>query len=146
LDVTIQAQVFDLIRGMKNKDSSMLLITHDMGVVWEMCDRVLVMYASQLVEEGMKEDIFSSPAHPYTQGLLKSIPSLGADHGKRLPSIKGQVPSALNYPAGCRFHDRCPQAFGRCKNESPATVFVSATHRASCFLLEQEKPKGDHGL
>ncbi|MBU1170381.1 MAG: ABC transporter ATP-binding protein [Proteobacteria bacterium] len=146
LDVTIQAQVFNLIRDMKKNDSAMLLITHDMGVVWEMCDRVLVMYASQLVEEGLKDEIFSHPAHPYTEGLLKSIPSLGAGTGKRLPSIRGQVPSALDYPKGCRFNDRCPHAFDRCEKESPESVHLSKTHRASCFLLVPEQKEGTHGL
>lgn len=138
LDVTIQAQVFDLMRDMKQNDTAMLLITHDMGVVWNMCDRVMVMYASQLVEEGLRDEIFTRPSHPYTQGLLAAIPSLGTGHGKRLPSIKGQVPPPSAYPSGCRFHDRCPKAMTRCRTEAPVPVILSSTHRASCFLLESD--------
>ena len=141
LDVTLQAQVFDLIKNMKRNDSSMLLITHDMGVVYDICERVLVMYASQLVEEGPTEDVFAHPAHPYTAGLLKSIPSLGEGRSKRLESIKGQVPSPFNYPHGCRFSDRCPMAFERCSHEQPSFVNVSASHKASCFLLEEKGGK-----
>ncbi len=104
LDVTIQAQIFELIRDMRRERTSILLITHDMGVVWEMCDRVVVMYASGIVEEGFLDDIFTKPAHPYTQGLLRSIPKLSGGSG-RLEAISGQVPSPFDYPPGCRFHD-----------------------------------------
>lgn len=136
LDVTIQAQVFSLIKDMKKTDTSMLLITHDMGVVWEMCDRVIVMYASQIVEEGLLDDIFSKPAHPYTKGLLASIPKLGGGRHKRLLAISGQVPSALNYPLGCHFEERCPYSMEKCKSEKPPFVNLSGQHKASCFLLE----------
>jgi peptide/nickel transport system ATP-binding protein/oligopeptide transport system ATP-binding protein len=142
LDVTLQAQVFDIIREMKRNESAMLLITHDLGVVYDICDRILVMYASELVEEGKTDDLFARPAHPYTLGLLKSIPTLGKGKSERLESIKGQVPSPLNYPSGCRFHDRCPMAFGRCKEEKPGFYDVSEGHRAACFLLE-ETGKGE---
>lgn len=142
LDVTLQAQIFEIIREMKRNESAMLLITHDMGVVYDICDRVLVMYASELVEEGTTDDVFTNPAHPYTLGLLKSIPSLGRGRTERLDSIKGQVPSPFNYPKGCRFNDRCPKAFDRCVREKPGFVSVSDSHRATCFLLEGkgEKP------
>lgn len=133
LDVTIQAQVFELVREMRRFNTSILLITHDMGVIWEMCDRVLVMYASKIVEEGNRDDIFSNPAHPYTIALLESIPKLFADEG-RLKAIPGQVPSALNYPAGCHFFDRCPDAFDRCRNEKPELVDLGNGHKAACFL------------
>ncbi len=139
LDVTLQAQIFDIIREMKGKDSAMLLITHDMGVVYDICDRVLVMYAAELVEEGPTETVFENPAHPYTMGLLQSIPTLGKGRSKRLDSIKGQVPSPFNLPHGCRFHDRCPRAFDRCAKEKPGFVDISENHRAACFLL------GDRG-
>lgn len=134
LDVTIQAQVFQLIREMKAERTSILLITHDMGVVWEMCDRVLVMYASRIVEEGRMEDIFSAPSHPYTFSLLKSIPSLSDGKGQRLAVIPGSVPSPENYPSGCRFRDRCPFVFEKCKKEMPELVPVSESHRAACFI------------
>lgn len=136
LDVTIQAQVFKLIKEMKKSDTSMLLITHDMGVVWEMCDRVIVMYASQVVEEGSVDDIFSNAAHPYTKGLLESIPTLGGDREKRLKAIPGQVPSATDYPVGCHFEERCEFAFEKCRIKKPVLFEVADGHRAACFLVE----------
>ncbi len=137
LDVTIQAQVFKLIKDMKKSDTSMLLITHDMGVVWEMCDRVIVMYASHIVEEGTLEDIFSNAVHPYTKGLLESIPTLGGDRRKRLRAIPGQVPSAADYPPGCHFEERCTYAMEKCKMENPEVVEVSKGHKVSCFLTDE---------
>ncbi len=125
----------------------MLLITHDMGVIWEMCDRVLVMYASRIVEEGNRDDIFSKPAHPYTIALLEAIPKLsvtppippsrGDKGGCRLKAIPGQVPSALNYPSGCHFFDRCPDAFDRCRNEKPKLIDLGNGHKAACFLAKK---------
>jgi len=134
LDVTIQAQVFELIRQMRQGQTSILLITHDMGVVWEMCDRVLVMYASKIVEEGTVQDLFDHPAHPYTASLLQSIPVLTDGKGGRLPVIPGSVPSPQNYPSGCRFRDRCPYAFDRCRKDSPGLAMVSKGHSAACFI------------
>ncbi len=134
LDVTIQAQVFELIREMKAERTAVLLITHDMGVVWEMCDRVLVMYASRIVEQGTTGDIFAAPAHPYTYSLLKSIPTLSDGKGDRLAVIPGSVPSPGNYPSGCRFRDRCPHAFERCRREMPELVLVDQNHEAACFI------------
>jgi peptide/nickel transport system ATP-binding protein/oligopeptide transport system ATP-binding protein len=136
LDVTIQAQIFNLIREMKQRHTSVLLITHYMGVIWEMCDRVIVMYASRVVEEAKQSDIFSNPAHPYTQGLLRSIPKL-SEIGQRLEAIPGQVPSPLHYPSGCHFRNRCPYAFERCKKEEPGLIHVKPGHRAACFLLDK---------
>ena len=133
LDVTIQAQVFRLIREMKQERTSILLITHDMGVVWDMCDRVAVMYASRIVETGPVADIFARPAHPYTRGLLNAIPRLGDGKGKRLSAIGGSVPSPLDYPSGCHFRDRCPLAFERCAVEEPLFVEVAGGHEAACF-------------
>ncbi len=135
LDVTIQAQILDLLLEMKNRDTALLIITHDLGVVWEMCDRVLVMYAAQIVEEGPRERIFSNPAHPYTQALLESVISL-TSRSERLSSIEGQVPSPLAYPAGCRFADRCKFAFPRCRQELPPLFGVTPAHRSACFLSE----------
>ena len=137
LYVTIQAQVFRLIRDMKQERTSILLITHDMGVVWDMCDRVAVMYASQIVETASVADIFSHPAHPYTQGLLNSIPRLGDGSGTRLSAIGGSVPSPLDYPTGCHFQDRCPHAFERCAREAPPFVAVKDDHRAACFIAKE---------
>lgn len=134
LDVTIQAQVFQILTDMKRERTSILLITHDMGVVWDVCDRVAVMYASQIVETGLVADIFSQPAHPYTRGLLNSIPRLGDGSGKRLPAIGGSVPSPMEYPSGCHFRDRCPHAFERCAQEEPRLVSVADGHRAACFI------------
>jgi len=138
LDVTVQAQVFELILEMKQKHTSILLITHDMGVIWEMCDRVLVMYAARIAEEANRNDIFSNPAHPYTQGLLKSIPKLLTD-GKRLKTINGHVPSPTNYPSGCHFRDRCPFAFDRCREEEPPLFDIAKEHMAACFLVQQRE-------
>jgi len=134
LDVTIQLQIFELIKEMKYSDTSILLITHDMGVIWEMCDRVLVMYASRIVEEGTLIDIFSNPSHPYTIGLLKSIPKLGS-RSKKLFAIPGSVPSPFNYPQGCHFTDRCPYAFDRCKKEKPLLEEFKNGHKAACFYV-----------
>ncbi len=138
LDVTIQAQVFELIREMRKSHTAILLITHDMGVIWEMCDRVIVMYASRIVEEGSKSDIFSKPVHPYTIGLLKSIPKLSGNAG-RLKAIPGYVPSPYNYPSGCYFRDRCPDAFDKCKNEKPEFVDLGQGHRAACFRVRKNE-------
>ena len=137
LDVTIQAQVFQLIREMKKDRASILLITHDMGVVWDMCDRVAVMYASRVVETGSVTEIFSKPAHPYTQGLLRSIPRLGDGSAKRLEVIGGNVPSPMAYPSGCHFQDRCPHAFERCAAEEPQCVEVARGHKSACFIARE---------
>ena len=135
LDVTIQAKIFSLIKEMRQEKTSILLITHDMGVIWEMCDRVVVMYASRIAEEASKDDIFVKPAHPYTQGLLNSIPKLTADSG-RLEAIPGQVPSPFNYPSGCHFRDRCPHAFDQCAREIPPLMNIAAGHRAACWIAD----------
>ncbi|MFP4453199.1 MAG: ABC transporter ATP-binding protein [Desulfobacterales bacterium] len=133
LDVTTQAQIFRLIREMKQNETALLLITHDMGVVWEMCDRVIVMYASRIVESAGIEEIFSRPVHPYTRGLLEAIPRLAGGRNY-LKDIAGQVPSPLRYPRGCHFQDRCPHAFDRCETEKPELVECGDGHLAACFL------------
>jgi len=134
LDVTTQAQIFELIKELRQSHTSILLITHDIGIIWEMCDRAVVMYASRIAEEGNVNDIFSKPVHPYTKGLLKSVPKLSTEN-KRLMSIQGYVPSPFNYPSGCYFHDRCPQAFDRCKKEKPQLVDLGNGHKTACFLV-----------
>ncbi|MBA2881244.1 peptide/nickel transport system ATP-binding protein/oligopeptide transport system ATP-binding protein [Desulfosalsimonas propionicica] len=138
LDVTTQAQIFAKIREMKENRTSLLLITHDMGVVWEMCDRVIVMYASRIVETADIETLFAAPAHPYTRGLMAAIPKLagGRNH---LTDIPGQVPSPLDYPAGCRFQDRCPDVFERCRTQDPDLVTCGKDHLAACFLVYPDK-------
>jgi len=118
---------------LRRPGSSILLITHDMGVIWELCTRMAVMYASEIVEEGPVDSVFERPAHPYTEGLLDSIPAR-TPRGRRLRAISGQVPSALNYPSGCRFRDRCPYAFDRCAAEHPELTRLGPDRAARCFL------------
>ena len=119
LDVTLQAQVLELMRKLHNKDSGVLLITHDMGVVSQMATHVAVMYAGQIVEQATAADFFAAPRHPYSTALLNALPSMDT-RGKRLQAITGHVPLAGQYPAGCRFHDRCPSARPECSSEAPA--------------------------
>ncbi len=134
LDVTIQAQILDLMRRLKEETGmSILLITHDMGVVAEMAERVVVMYAGQVVEQAKVEDLFARPLHPYTDGLLRSIPRPG-NRGQRLHVIEGSVPDLANPPSGCRFHPRCPLATDRCRHESPSLQEASPGHLVRCWL------------
>ena len=146
LDVTIQAQILDLMLARKARDTSVLLITHDLGVVWETCTRMLVMYAAQIVEEGEVREVFHDPRHPYTQCLLRSIASL-TGRGTRLQPIEGQVPSPLAYPPACRFAPRCPYAFDRCRREPPPAYDLGNGRRSACFLVEHggrlPEPKQD---
>lgn len=136
LDVTIQAQILDLMRKLKAENNmSMLLITHDLGVVAEMCERVVVMYGGKVVEEANVETVFNKPKHPYTMGLLKSIPSLDIDV-EWLDSIPGNVPIPSEMPAGCKFAPRCPYVMDRCHAEEPLLREVEAGHKARCFLAE----------
>lgn len=138
LDVTIQAQILDLMRQLKKThEMSIMLITHDLGVVAEMCDRVIVMYAGKVVEEGDVRDIFRQPTHPYTLGLLDSIPKLEGRQ-ERLSSIPGTVPSIEVMPAGCRFAARCPFVFEHCVEEEPSLLTVAGTHTARCWLVNKE--------
>jgi peptide/nickel transport system ATP-binding protein len=143
LDVTTQAQILDLMmRLQQDFGSAIMMITHDLGVVAEIADDVVVMYAAQIVEQGSAETIFKRPHHPYTWGLLGSLPRLDADV-ERLVQIKGQPPSLLNPPRGCRFHPRCPYVFNRCKEEDPALLPVSDNreHLQRCFLDEETKDR-----
>jgi oligopeptide/dipeptide ABC transporter ATP-binding protein len=133
LDVTIQAQVLELMRALRDDTgTAILLITHDLGVVAEMADRVAVMYAGQVVEEAPVAALFEQPEHPYTVGLLGAIPSIGAPRA-RLAAIEGRVPPATDWPAGCRFAPRCPFADERCRTEAPALREVRAGHRSRCW-------------
>ncbi len=134
LDVTIQAQILQLMRTVKGPRSGLLLITHDMGVIWEMCDRMAVMYASRIVETGPVAELFASPQHPYTRGLMRSIPSLNPGV-ERLPHIPGQVPSLQNLPPGCAFADRCPNVQELCRSQRPAlTPVPNSTRSCACHF------------
>lgn len=136
LDVTIQAQVLDLIRQLQKKKSmALLLITHDMGVVAEMADDVIVMYASQAVEWGNVYQIFDNMAHPYTLGLFQSRPNRGSHKGE-LKAIKGTVPQVTHYPKGCRFHPRCPFAMEKCKEGHIPDFPIEEGHEAKCLLWD----------
>jgi peptide/nickel transport system ATP-binding protein len=136
LDVTIQAQILDLLAELRSRlGMAVILITHDLGVVAEVCDRVVVMYAGQVVEHGTVEQIFADPRHPYTEGLLKAVPRLGVRQEK-LAVIPGTVPSPLHWPVGCRFHDRCPYGWDKCVQEMPPLLQVSTdpSRIARCWL------------
>lgn len=136
LDVTIQAQVLELIKDLqKKKGMAVLLITHDMGVVAEIADDVIVMYASQGVEKGSVHQIFDHMAHPYTKGLFNSRTSLQPRY-KRLTSIKGSVPSLTNYPQGCRFHPRCPYVMDKCRRGPVPNFLLEENHTALCWLYD----------
>jgi oligopeptide/dipeptide ABC transporter ATP-binding protein len=140
LDVTIQAQILELLRKLKvDYNLTVLLITHDFGVVAEIADRVGVMYAGRLVEEAPARSIFAGPKHPYTQALLRAIPDDGDDGGgKRLRALPGSAPDPVTPPSGCRFHPRCPEAFAPCPGRQPALVAVGAGHRVACHLHPAE--------
>jgi len=134
LDVTIQAQILDLLRYLQEKyGMSILLITHDLGVVAEMAHRVVVMYASKVVEQADVVELFKNPLHPYTVGLFKSIPKLEEEQ-KELEPIRGVVPNPLDFPDGCHFHPRCPRAMERCREQEPPLVEVSPGHLSACWL------------
>ncbi len=136
LDVTIQAQIVRLLLDIqRNRGMSILLITHDLGIVNEMSDRVAVMYAGRIVETGSRTQIFREPAHPYTRGLLRSNPAL-AQAGERLPEIAGVVPSPEEWGKGCRFASRCADRLDLCDREVPALLTIGEGHGAACHALE----------
>ena len=138
LDVTIQAQILDLLREIKKKiNGSIMLITHDLGVVAEMADYVVVMYAGKVIEMGTAEDIFDNPLHPYTIGLQKSKPTVDGEVDK-LYCIPGFVPNPVNMPNYCYFRDRCERCTAQCAGEYPAYVQVSPTHKVACYLYQEE--------
>jgi oligopeptide/dipeptide ABC transporter ATP-binding protein len=143
LDVTTQAQILDLIARLQaDHGTAVIIITHDLGVVAEIADDVVVMYAARVVEQASVDDLFERPQHPYTWGLLGSLPRLGAEV-ERLVQIPGQPPSLLAPPRGCRFHPRCAYAFGRCRQEDPRLMPVSDApgHLQACFLDEETKAR-----
>ena len=138
LDVTIQAQILDLIKKLsKASHMAVMLITHDLGVIAEMADRVLVMYAGQVVEEADVFTLFENPQHPYTQGLIHSIPHIDIREGEQLTSIPGTVPSLYQAVEGCRFHDRCEFAGERCARRNPPLLSLEQGHQARCWLAEE---------
>ena len=141
LDVTIQAQIMDLLAEIKEKtNTAIILITHDLGVVASMADRVAVMYAGKVVETGTCEDIFYRNAHPYTQALLKSLPSVDMTKAQRLVSIPGTPPDLLNPPKGCGFGARCTHCMKICHDEQPPVFKVGEGHEAACWLLHPDCP------
>ena len=142
LDVTIQAQILDLMRSLKDKiNSSIMLITHDLGVIAEMADYVVVMYAGRVVEKGTAQEIFKAPSHPYTIGLMRSKPVVGKQVD-RLYSIPGKVPNPINMPDYCYFKDRCELSCDKCNGSYPGVVKLSPTHEVSCYRYQDRKEAG----
>lgn len=142
LDVTIQAQILDLLRQLKDRiNSSIMFITHDLGVIAEMADYVVVMYAGRVVEKGTAEEIFAHPAHPYTIGLMASKPVVGKKVDK-LYSIPGKVPNPINMPHYCYFRDRCEMQCAGCEGDYPGEIRLSPTHTVSCYRYTEENRKG----
>ncbi|MGI2328326.1 ABC transporter ATP-binding protein [Planococcus sp. YIM B11945] len=147
LDVTIQAQILDLLKDIqKKRNASIILITHDLGVVAEVADRVAVMYAGIIVESGTAEEIFENPKHPYTWGLLKSVPKLDALVKERLIPINGTPPDLFAPPAGCPFAARCPFAMEVCVSHMPEAEQFSVTHQAKCWLNDKRAAKGKENI
>jgi oligopeptide/dipeptide ABC transporter ATP-binding protein len=140
LDVTIQAQILDLMKDLTARlGTAVILITHSLGVVAGMCDTLCVMYAGRIVERGPTDEIFASPKHPYTQGLIKSVPRLDVASDGRLSSIRGQPPNVIDLPDCCPFYPRCDKAKDICKKKYPARTDFSGEHSASCWLYSEEK-------
>lgn len=141
LDVTIQDQILKQLRELeKEYGTSIIFITHDLGVVAELCDRVVVMYGGLIMEEALIDDIFENPKHPYTMGLLASIPDIQQDKSERLMPIPGSPPDMINPPKGCPFAPRCPYARRICEQEVPEFVKVGERHQSRCFLLQPDAP------
>lgn len=142
LDVTIQAQILDLLRDLKTKiDGSIMLITHDLGIIAEMADYVVVMYAGRVIEKGTVSEIFHNPLHPYTIGLQKSKPTLNSN-SDTLFNIPGNVPNPINMPDYCYFKERCSKCIGTCSGEYPGMIQVSPTHFVACHLYDEENKNG----
>lgn len=144
LDVTIQAQILELMQELRKKlGMSIIMITHDLGVVASMCEKIAVMYAGHIVEYGTADEIFYNPSHEYTKGLIKSIPKLNAEKIERLVPIEGQPVDLLNPPAGCPFAPRCSECMKICLNKMPPKTELSDTHYSYCWLLQKEALKGE---
>ncbi len=145
LDVTIQAQILDLLRDLKNKiNGSVLLITHDLGIIAEMADYVVVMYAGRIIEQGTVSEIFHNPMHPYTIGLQKSKPTMDTDEDT-LFNIPGNVPNPVNMPKHCYFKERCSQCTGKCAGDYPGMIQVSPTHYVACHLYAEDENTEENG-
>ena len=144
LDVTIQAQILELMQELRKKlGMSIIMITHDLGVVASMCEKIAVMYAGHIVEYGTADEIFYNPSHEYTKGLIKSIPKLNTEKIERLVAIEGQPVDLLNPPAGCPFAPRCSECMKICLNKMPPKTELSDTHYSYCWLLQKEALKGE---
>ena len=142
LDVTIQAQILALMDQLKDKtNTAILLITHDLGVVAQNCSKVIVMYGGLIMEEGPVLEIFQNPKHPYTEGLLNSLPKVSAGHRERLTPIEGTTPNLLNPPKGCPFANRCPHVMDICRNEQPPYFQIKEDHRSMCWLNDEKLQK-----
>ncbi len=138
LDVTIQAQILELLKDLQvNQGCSIMLITHDLGVIAEMADEVVVMYAGKVIERGSAKEIFHNPLHPYTMGLQKSKPLITSDSNAPLYSIPGQVPNPINLPNNCYFKNRCGKCMGKCSGEYPKEIKINDEHYVSCYLYEE---------
>ncbi|MFI5395475.1 MAG: ABC transporter ATP-binding protein [Candidatus Binatia bacterium] len=138
LDVTIQAQILDLLASLQQRlGMALILVTHDLGIVAERADEVAIMYAGRIVERAPVEAIFARPRHPYTRGLLRSIPKVGAAKARRLEAIPGMVPDLLDLPSGCHFRDRCPEAIARCAVIDPSLEELQPTHWAACIRASE---------
>jgi oligopeptide/dipeptide ABC transporter ATP-binding protein len=143
LDVTIQAQILELLRDLQQRlGTSILLITHDLGVVAETVSRVIVMYGGEIVEEAPVKELFAHAHHPYTEGLLSAMPRIGQER-ERLTTIPGTVPPPTNWPAGCRFNDRCPYAWERCVSEHPPLYQIGNGHTSRCHLADEPQRRAD---
>ncbi len=143
LDVTIQAQILDLLRDLKDRiDGSIMLITHDLGIIAEMADYVVVMYAGRIIEQGTVDEVFNHPMHPYTVGLQKSKPTMNSD-SDTLFNIPGNVPNPVNMPDYCFFKERCGECIGKCSGEYPKMIQVSPTHYVACHLYDKEDRDGE---
>src|SRR5207249_7308832 len=142
LDVTVQAQILELLRDLNEATgTSIILITHNLGVVAGLCKRVIVMYAGEIVEEGPVEQIFESPQHPYTWTLLRSLPRINADRRERLRSIEGLPPDLIKLPPGCKFSPRCPLRVDKCFTDEPKLQYVGGGHQAACWVMMEQAYK-----
>ncbi|QEN08440.1 ABC transporter ATP-binding protein [Oceanispirochaeta crateris] len=142
LDVTIQAQILDLMNDLKDKiNASIILITHDLGVIAEVCDHIVVMYGGTIMEQGTEDDIFYNPQNPYTVGLHKSVPKITQGEKERLIPIEGSPPDLLHPPEGCPFSSRCPHAMAVCLTDRPPAFVLSETHTSACWLLHEKAPQ-----
>lgn len=137
LDVTIQAQILELMKDLQTKyETSLLMITHNLGIISELCQKVAVMYAGRIIEYGTVREVFTNPVHPYTAGLLNALPKLEGPR-ERLVAIPGRVADPQNLPEGCRFHPRCAQCAERCKTTAPPMVRINDEHYAACFCAKE---------